>query len=444
MISIKLPENKRSKLAIKNIFYSLIIKGGSIFITFILVSITLGYLDAYEYGIWLTLNSILSWVYLFDIGLGNGLKNKLTEALAVKDFQMAKTYIATTFFLMTCLGAAMYFIFFIIQLFLDWHSILNVSPDVVTNLNTIMVVVFALVTANFVLRTIGIIHISNQYQAINDFFSLCANVIILVLIYTLTKTTHGSLQLVAYIFTGIPVLFFILVIPITFRYYPHLRPSFKDINLAYGKSLMSLGLKFFFIQIAFVVTFMTSNIIISKIFGPEEVTPYNLAFKMFSVVTIGFNIILAPFWSAITDAVTRNEMLWVMNVRNKLIKFWILTSVGTIFLIILSPWIYRVWIGNDVEIPFSLSLLSGIYVIIYSLANIFNYIINGFGKLHLQLIFSMIQAIIYIPLAIICCHIFGVKGILIALCLIVAISFLWSPLQTHKLIHHKASGIWNK
>ena len=54
--------DKRSISAKKNIIASIIIKGLSMIITLLLVPLTLGYLSSYEYGVWLTLSSILNWI----------------------------------------------------------------------------------------------------------------------------------------------------------------------------------------------------------------------------------------------------------------------------------------------------------------------------------------------------------------------------------------------
>lgn len=77
--------DKRNSKAIKNVLFSFFLKGGSILTSLLIVPMTLSYLNSYEYGVWLTLSSILSWIYILDIGLGNGLRNKLTEALAIKN-----------------------------------------------------------------------------------------------------------------------------------------------------------------------------------------------------------------------------------------------------------------------------------------------------------------------------------------------------------------------
>ena len=88
----------RTIKANKNIVASAGIKVADTLVYLLLVPLTLGYLNAYEYGIWLTLNSILAWINSFDIGLGNGLRNKLATAIAEGDKEKARAYVSTTFF----------------------------------------------------------------------------------------------------------------------------------------------------------------------------------------------------------------------------------------------------------------------------------------------------------------------------------------------------------
>lgn len=427
--------------------FSLIIKGASLLVSFILVPITLGYLDPFEYGVWLTLNSVLSWIFLFDIGLGNGLKNKLAEAIAKEDYQTARKYIATTFLLIFIIGIVIYCIFAICQSLLDWHKILNVPLDKIPRLQSIVTVVFAFVIGNFIFRTIGLIYVSKQYPAINDLIALIGNLMSLIIIFILSKTSSGSLQWVAYTFTGIPLVVYFITFPITFKSYPELKPRLTDFKLhdtQYWRPLITIGLKFFILQIAYVVTYLSSNIIISHLFGPSEVTPYNIAYKLFTIPIIGFSIILTPFWVAITDAVTQNHYDWIKGTVKRLLLLILIISAGIILLIYISPLIYKIWLGDEIEIPFSLSLWFGIYAIIYNLVNLFNYISNGFGKLKLQMIFSCLQALIFVPITYFLGEVFGINGIVIALIITVAINIFWGPIQTYKLINQCASGIWNK
>ena len=72
----------RSKMLKSNILYSAILKVIGLITSLLAVTITLNYLNSELYGVWLTITSILYWFSFFDIGLGNGMRNYLTEAVS--------------------------------------------------------------------------------------------------------------------------------------------------------------------------------------------------------------------------------------------------------------------------------------------------------------------------------------------------------------------------
>ena len=117
--------SERTIKAKKNIIASLLVKMLSIIISLLLVPVTLNYLNSYEYGVWLTLSSILVWINYFDIGLGNGLRNRLTEALAIGDYEKGRIYISTTFAILLILMLTIYLLYAFLQHFISWKSILN-------------------------------------------------------------------------------------------------------------------------------------------------------------------------------------------------------------------------------------------------------------------------------------------------------------------------------
>ena len=178
--------------------------------------------------------------------------------------------------------------------------------------------------------------------------------------------------------------------------------------------------------------------------GTEEVTPYNIANKLFSVLTMGFTIVLTPFWSAITDAYTRNEYDWIKTTVAKLRVFWVGISVIGIIIVSLSPFLYKLWIGSEVEVPFTLSVLCLIYALIQNWNNIYAYSINGIGKLNVSILCAIFSAVIYIPLTLILGKQFGLNGIVASLCISLSISSIILPIQYNKLVNNSATGIWNK
>ena len=105
--------NNRTKIIKKNIIYSFLLKILSIGLSFILLPLTVHYLTEVEYGIWVTLFTVMNWVNFLDMGLGLGLRNKLAEAVSRNNLSEIKTYLSTGVFAMIGMGSILLVIFFI-------------------------------------------------------------------------------------------------------------------------------------------------------------------------------------------------------------------------------------------------------------------------------------------------------------------------------------------
>ena len=125
----------------KNIIYSFLIKGLSVLIGYSLFPLTIHYVNSVQYGLWLTIASMVAWMNTFDIGLSNGLRNKLAEAIALNDNENIKKYVSTTYLLLLLIASAAFGLFFIGGSFFNWNQLLqlkntinfNIWPVVLTN-----------------------------------------------------------------------------------------------------------------------------------------------------------------------------------------------------------------------------------------------------------------------------------------------------------------------
>lgn len=439
--------HERTVKAKKNIVLSIFIKGMSMVVGFLMVRITLDYLDKTTYGIWLTLTSFFAWFTFFEVGLGNGLKNKLAEALAVKDYELGKAYVSTTYAILTMVVSIVAISFFIGNFFIDWTSILNTDKELLNQLRNLTFIVFGFFFLRFVLQLIDIVLFADQRPAIGNALGPIGNLIVLIIIYILTKTTEGSLIYLGWVLSVVPV---IVLIVATIYFYTHdyklIAPSLKYVKMEYAKDLLNLGVKFFFIQIVGLIVYQSSNIIIAQYFGPSEVTVYNIAYKYFSILMMAFTIIVAPFWSAYTEAWVKNDVVWIKNTVKKLLMIWGGLSLGGIVMLLFAQQFYHLWIGDKVTIPFDLSFVLLIYFITYNFGGIFVMFINGIGKIKLQMYTSAIGALVFISIALVLIKYFevGIIGLIIASIVSNFYGLILAPIQFSKLINKKASGIWNK
>ena len=437
--------HERSVKAKKNIIGLVISKGLSIFISLLLVRLTINYVNPTNYGIWITLSSIIAWMSFFDIGFGNGLRNKFAEARATGNEIKARNYISTTYAILSIIFSVVWIIFFFVHFFVDWSYVLNAPREMAGELSVLAIIVFSYFCLQIVLKTINTILIADQKPARASFLDMIAQILTLIIIYTLTRTTKGSLLNLGLTLGFAPILVMIISSFWFFHLsYKKYAPSIKYVRFSYAKDIMQLGYRFFIISIAAIVLYQTSNIIIAHLFGPELVTPYNIAYKYFGIITMMFGIIIAPFWSAFTEAWAKKDINWIKMIVKKLQYMWIVLTICTILMLIISDYVYKLWIGSKMVVPFSISIVLAIYVVINVWNTIFSYFINGIGKIQLQLYSAIWCALINIPLAIMLGRSFGISGVILSTVILSLINSFWITLQYNKVINNKATGIWIK
>jgi len=443
--------NERSVKAKKNVIGSFIVKGFSIIIGFLLIPLTLDYLEEEKYGIWLTLTAFLGWFTFFEIGLGNGLKNRLAEALAVKDYKLGKIYVSTTYAILGIVVSIVALLFFVANFFIDWTVILNTDKNMSKELSIIALIVFGFFFLRFVIKLIGIVLAADQRPAIANAFGPMGNLLSLILIYILTLTTKGSLVYLAWILSVVPVL--VLVVATIYFYkndYKEIAPSIKYVKFKYAKDLLNLGFKFFFIQISALIMFQSSEIIIAQFYGPAEVTPFNIAYKLFSVIMMVFTIIISPFWAAYTEAWVTKDISWIKNTTKNLLYVWGGMVVLALILFLSSDLFFNIWIGEDkmktIIISDRLKVALLLYFLLFTFGGVFNMFINGVGKLSVQMYSLIIGVIIFIPTALFFIKYlhWGIESVVVATIVANFYSPFIAPIQYFKLVNQRAHGIWNK
>ena len=436
---------KRSSLLQKNILASFLIKGWSALIVLLLVPATLHCLGEYKNGIWLTISSMLLWIDNMDIGLGNGLRNKIAEYMAHDDYKRTRSLISSTFAMLTCIIIPVLFILLLLIAVGDTYTVFNATPAKVPHLDHVLMLTVTLVCTSFIFKLIGNFYMGMQLPAVSNLLIALGQTMALIGTYIVLWSGSHSIMHIALVNTVAPLLVYLLAYPYTFLYkYPHLRPSFRLVNLQEAKTVINMGVQFFIMQISGVILFMTSNLLISNLFSPEMVTPYQITYRYFSIMLVIFTVICMPFWNATTDAYERGDIEWIRQATRKLRLMTICIMVCMAVMILLSPWVYDIWIG-DIVIDLKMSIVMAVYIfiLIYSLR--YSYFINGIGKLRLQLIFTTAAAVIFIPLAYLTTlwsH--NIIWFMVVMCLVNIPGLIVNRIQFSKLINKQAKGIWNK
>jgi O-antigen/teichoic acid export membrane protein len=437
--------HERSISIKRNVLLSLLIKGASIPVTLLLVPMTINYINPVQYGIWLTISSIIGWMNFFDIGMGLGLRNKLAHSLALKEHDNINKYISTTYAALAVIAMIISIVFFIVSYFVDWNKALNIPSTLTNNIRPVILIVLVCFCVQFVMQLINTLLNATHQPSVSSLILFIGQLATLIIVYFLTRNGSGNFFVLAGVLAGVPVV--IMFLSGLYLFKTRLKgfaPEIKNVDFRFAKNLLNTGGAFFLIQIGVLVLFQTDNIIITRMIGPAAVTTFNISYKLFSLVIMVFIIILTPYWSAFTDAYAKKDFSWIRQNIKKLRQLWAVGSAGTIVLLFISARVYKTWIGDAVIVPVSLSVAMAFYVIAFMWQTLHVYLLNGAGKIRLQLILFCAGSIVNIPLAVLLGRRFGIAGIISGNTLLFIVMGIIFSIQCEKIINQTANRLWDR
>lgn len=429
--------NKRSENVKKNIVYSFLLKFLSIGLSFVLLPLTVHYLTEIEYGVWVTLFTVMNWVNFLDMGLGLGLRNKLAEAVSRDNLNEIKTYLSTGIFAMIGMGTILLIVFLIGIQLVNMQSIFNTTEISENDLyiSTLFTGIFVILA--FILSVINQVYYAYQKAAVTGAIQIVHNLIMLGVVYYLTlQPTHKLFYFV--LSFGIAIILSRISFMVEFFYnHTNVFPKIKYVRLMFLKSICNLGIKFFIIQLTCIVIFSSSNILITQCLGPEYVRSYDIVFKIFNIITMAHGLILAPLWSAYTDAYVKKDFGWLKNIIKKMIYLMLPIILCVLIIIWQIDFIISFWLRTQIDIPRYLAICMGLYVVILCWDNIWAYFVNGVGQVTIQLYSKVVSIIIILPLSWYLMSKIGSTGMCLALAIGLFIASIPTMLQVRYILKDK-------
>lgn len=419
---------------------------GNNLVGMLFIPVVIGLIDPIRYGIWLTVNSVLQWFNLFDIGLGGGLRTRLAQALASEDHVLARRYISTGYAFLISVVASASLVFVILKRFINWAKIFNAPLDYTAELSAMMLFVVLFFLVRFVLQLLSSVLVAFQMTFISSLVNFVAHLGSLLVIFVLFHFIDASLFLIGFIYSLTPMVV-ILVVSIVFYYgrLKNYRPAIRFIDAKCLKPIMNLGIFEFIDRVSFIIISSATNLLISHIGTPADVVPYNVTMRLLGFFLTGYNIVTEPITPAFTEAYTKNDEIWVKRVIRKTNMVSIIGVFTIMLMIPVAKPLLEILVKNKVTVPYSVIILVAILISNRLLSVVFGKFLTGIGKPRLIVSTSAVCALIYLPLV----RFFSVDLALGILSVVAAQILVEAPLalvkyiQTRKIITHTATGIWN-
>lgn len=388
-----------------NVMLTFLIKGLGIIISLFMMPLYIMYFNNQQVlGLWFTILSVLSWILIFDIGIGNGLRNHLVRALVNKNNDEAKKYISSAYVTISIIVLIVILTSLFLFSFINWNKFFNINESIVPKsvLNTTIIIVYIGIMVHFVLKLITSVLYAMQKSALINFMSLLTSVVLLVYViniklYSISESLI-SLAIVYIIAINSPLL--IATFIIFSSYLKNSRPNINYFDLKSAKDVIKLGGAFFWVQIMYMIITTTNEILITRLCGSAMVVEYQIYNKVFTLIGMIFTLALIPIWSAVTKALEERRYLWIKKLYKVLIIMAIIASVFEFIMIFFLQYCINLWLGeNSIEVNYFYSLVFAMSGSIFIWNGVLSSIANGFGELKLQIIFFTIGAIIKIPLS---------------------------------------------
>lgn len=396
----------QDKNVLRNILGAFAVKGGSLVISVVLLPLYLRFFQNQEIlGIWYTILSVLNWVILFDLGLGQGLRNQLPKALLKNDKKLAKEYISTTYVLMTAVAAVVSVVGVILIKRVELYSVFNVDAFVIEYhyLQSATIIVFLGIMLQIVLKIATSILYAMQKSAVVNALALLTNVIILgALCFIPSRDIGTNLVAMAWvnvIAANVPYIICTFFIFGT-KTLKGTAPSLKAFSKQYINGIFNVGISLLWLQVVFMIVSSANEFLISNLTEPKYVVEYQAYYKIFKTAAMVVSLALTPIWSAVTKAQIEKNYCWIKRVYVLFLGVSGLCFLGEMCLIPILQWGMDLWLGKGViAVQAWYAVVFALSSVIFVLHSVNTSIGNGLSYFRVQMIWMTFAALAFIPLA---------------------------------------------
>lgn len=378
----------------------------------ITVPITLHYLGAERYGMWMIMSSLVAMLSFADLGIGNGVLNTVAAAYARDDRAEIRVAVSSALAVLTLVAGVLGGAFAIAYPLVGWHGLFNVaSPLARAEAGPAVAVFVACFVAAIPLGIVQRVQAGLQRGFLASCWQCVGSVAALGAVLLAVRLQAGLPWLVA-CFLGGPLIANLLNSIVFFGVMqPALRPARAAASRAVAAAVARTGVLFLVLQIAAAVMYNAHSIIIAQLLGAASVPAYAVPERLFSLVTMIATMALTPLWPAYREAIVRGDADWARRTLTRsILVAAAYTGALSLPLVALSPWIIRHWVDGAVAPPFMLLLGLGLWKIAEIVGVALAMFLNGAHAVKPQVVISLTAAAIAVALEIALVRAFGVAG----------------------------------
>lgn len=417
--------NKRDSRLVISVLTSVFAKVISIGATLVTFPLTLEYLGAEEFGVWLVISSVVGFIVFSDLGVGMGLQNALSKSYGKNDKNMPKHHIANAYISVSAISLTLIFLTVFTFHHLPTEKIFKSTDSKLLESATVslkfaLILFFIGMPISLVQRVLN--GIQKTYLA--NFVLLLGSIASLISILISVYFELG-LPLLVSLFIASPI-FAQLMYSIFFFYCrPNLRPSIKNCAKEYFRDIVSAGLWTVFAQLVYAAKTNAPIVIISATLGLVSVAEFSVVQKLIALVSTMIGMALQPLWVVYGEAYFSNDKAWIKkSLKRSIIAVLGLTILAAMFFQLFGQLLIELWIGNEILPSRPLIGLFSLWMIVSTTNIAFTMLMNGTGHFKFQSLISFIFLIIAVFLLFYTTPRFGINSSVLVMLVITELCIL--------------------
>lgn len=368
-------KGQRNYRLVLSIISSVLAKFIGIGSTLITMPITLQYLGAEKFGVWMLISGVLGFIAFSDLGIGMGLQNALSKAEGESETKLQKYYISNAYFILTIISFFISLLVLMVFHSIDINEGLNLNGDE----DSLYALKYSVLTFLMGLPVSLIQRVLNGIQkSYLASFALMVGSILSLMSILISVYLDLGLIFLCVAFAVSPVLAQFAFSLVYFIKNPKHMPRIKSITMKYSKPLVSTGFWTVATQMIYTSKINGPIIIISSTLGMLAVAEFSVVQKFIFAVSAVISMGLQPLWAVYGEAYHSRDRKWIEIALRKSIQLTlILTFCASIILIVLGPYIIEVWLGGKVEVSREMIFYFSLWMVFSCLNVALTMLMNG-------------------------------------------------------------------
>lgn len=375
------------------------------------VPLALGYLGTEKYGLWMAMASLIGFLHLSDLGVGNAAICLVASKKASGNDNELRDFLFYAIKFLSLVALAVFLIGTALVYFLDWTAIFNSRDTILrSDLNLGMMVLLGLFCVSLPLSIAQQARLGLQEGHKNAVFNSTGQLMNLGLLCVVISLELDLHWLIAASMTGTALMHLCNLVFLISRLEIHENAK-QYLKSPHLPLLLKRGGAFFILQLTTLVSYQSDVVIVSHFLSPEFVSEYSVTLKYFTLPTMILSFFYVGMWPAYSDAFARNDKKWIVRFFWKSFRISLFVSISVAFVLFLfSGWFIPFWTKGAIVPGTKLVWGMMCWGVLTSLGGSLGTLLNGLGLLKFQNITMSIAAVCNISLSIFLVRKIGVSG----------------------------------